>query len=435
MTSTHSFESVLDAAKLGSDWAWAALYGEIAAPVMGFFRCRGVADPEEATGDVFLELARGVAEFDGGRATFQTFVFSIAHRRLLTEKHYPKRRARSVLADQVLDRLHSDVEGMGAVAATEVPEEVRRTFEMLTIEQRDVLAMRVAGLSIEQVSEVLNRSGKTVRELQRQGIARVGGRTWPDLIDRDLDRLIDGSPSPTEDLAPLSSFISALKGLAAVSPSPGFVERHVGNAVSMVSTSHQTVAVRAPRRGGTVVAGLRRRVAAGATSLMMIVGLTGVAWASDSASPGDWNYAIDRALESIGIGAGGAEERLLELAVSGQDGTPTGTVQAGAGGEGGTIPSQRPLASPEASGLERAAITVADITAGSGRANEVRAGVSILLDYLMNPDTVDAPTVADLVKQFKQANANSIGHGPEDNPGQQRRPETGKPAETGKPNP
>ena len=64
MTLGHSFESVLDAAKLGAHWAWAVLYGEIAGPVTGFFRSRGVADPEEAAGDVFFELARGLTAFE-----------------------------------------------------------------------------------------------------------------------------------------------------------------------------------------------------------------------------------------------------------------------------------------------------------------------------------------------------------------------------------
>lgn len=174
MTLSHGFESVLDAAKFGAEWAWAALYGEIAGPVMGFFRSRGVADPEEAAGDVFFELARGLIDFEGDEESFTTFVFAIAYKRLLVENCYPHQRSRTVLADQVLDRLRGDVEVIGAVAATEVPEEVRRAFETLTPEQRDVLSLRiVAGLSVDQVAKVLNRGAKTVRALQTRGMARV----------------------------------------------------------------------------------------------------------------------------------------------------------------------------------------------------------------------------------------------------------------------
>jgi len=174
----HDFDSVLDAAKLGADWAWSALYGEIAGPVMGFFRCRGVADPEEAAGDVFFELARGLTDFEGSEESFRTFVFTLAYRRLLVENHYSPRRSRTALADRVLDRVRSDVEGMGGVVdPTEIPEEVRRAFGMLTPDQRDVLTLRiVAGLSVDQVAEVLNRGVKAVRDLQRRGMGRVRGQ-------------------------------------------------------------------------------------------------------------------------------------------------------------------------------------------------------------------------------------------------------------------
>lgn len=174
MSLGKSFESVLDAAKLGADWAWAVLYGEIAGPVMGFFRSRGLADPEEAAGDVFFELARGLADFEGTEESFRTFVFAIAYRRLLVENRFSTRRSRTLLADRVLDRLQADVDVIGVVSAPEIPREVVRAFSMLTPEQRDVLSLRiVAGLSVEQVGEVLNRGVKKVKSLQRHGMARV----------------------------------------------------------------------------------------------------------------------------------------------------------------------------------------------------------------------------------------------------------------------
>ncbi len=177
MTLGHSFESVLEAAKLGADWAWAVLYGEIAGPVTGFFRSRGVADPEEAAGDVFFELARGLVSFEGSEEPFHTFVFVIAYKRLLVENRYSNRKLRTVLADRVLDRLHDDAEVIGVIAEHQVSEEVRLAFEILTPEQRDVLSLRiVGGLSIDQVAEVLNRGVRKVKTVQRRGMARVRGQ-------------------------------------------------------------------------------------------------------------------------------------------------------------------------------------------------------------------------------------------------------------------
>jgi RNA polymerase sigma-70 factor (ECF subfamily) len=141
---------------------------------MGFFRSRGVEAPEDAAGDVFFELARGLVDFEGNEDSFRTFVFAIAYKRLLVENLYSHRRQRSTLSDRVLDRLQGDVLGTGPISATEVSEDLRRALESLTSEQRDVLCLRiVAGLSVEQVAEVLDRGVKTVRTLQRRGMSRV----------------------------------------------------------------------------------------------------------------------------------------------------------------------------------------------------------------------------------------------------------------------
>ena len=105
-------------------------------------------------------------------------VFALAYKRLLVENRYSTRRSRTVLADRALDHLRADVEVMGAVVdATEIPDEVRWAFEVLTPDQRDVLTLRiVAGLSVGQVAEVLNRGVKAVRDLQRRGMGRVRGQ-------------------------------------------------------------------------------------------------------------------------------------------------------------------------------------------------------------------------------------------------------------------
>jgi hypothetical protein len=47
--------------------------------------------------------------------------------------------------------------------------------------------------------------------------------------------------------------------------------------------------------------------------------MSGVAVAANRAAPGDALYGIDRALEKIGIGAGGAQERLAGAKASMSD--------------------------------------------------------------------------------------------------------------------
>jgi hypothetical protein len=246
---------------------------------------------------------------------------------------------------------------------------------------------------------------------------------WNELIDRDLDRLIDGKQPLNDDLALLESFVNSIGNFGAVTPSPEFIEYQAARAAETAQARHVTATEIPFSTGRRLALTLKRRVAAGATSLMMIVGMTGIAWASDSAVPGDWNYGIDRALESIGIGAGGAGERLQELATIREDGRSRGAEPA-------SQPGQNPVTAPDDAvvGLENAAATVVEITQGSQRAGEVREGVSALLAYLANTEAADGSTISEIAQQFKQAQGPSKSQRPDVNPGEQRRPEqAGKP--------
>ena len=250
-----------------------------------------------------------------------------------------------------------------------------------------------------------------------------------ELIDGDLDLLIDGIQSFNDDLAPLESFVNSLASLDVTAPSAEFLEYHAAEAAAAAQTRQAAIAGTGLKPRRRLVFGLNRRVTAGATSLMMILGMTGVAWASDSAVPGDWNYAIDRALESIGIGAGGAEERLQELAAIAKSEHPRGAEPASQTGQDPTTAPNDPVV-----GTENAAATIADITRGSQRANDVREAVSALVAYLSNTEAAERPTISELVEQFKKAHGSSRSNRPEVNPGEQHRPEqTDKPAEPGKP--
>lgn len=177
------FEPILEAARIGAEWAWSALYGEIAGPVTGFFRSRGVAEPESATGDVFFELSRNLLNFEGSEESFRTLVFTIAYQRLLVEEHHPRRNARSALADRVLDRLQSDIEVVIDDTDHAIPPDVRNAFEKLQPEQRDVLSLRVvAGLTTEQTAQVIGTTIDKVKAAQRTGLAAIRGSLPPPVM-------------------------------------------------------------------------------------------------------------------------------------------------------------------------------------------------------------------------------------------------------------
>ncbi len=172
MSLGHSFEVVMDAAKLGSEWAWATIYREVAGPLTGYFRAVGVDDPEDAAGDVYFDLAREIGRFQGDEDDFQTLLFSIAHNRYLAEITGSAEHTRTKLSDRILERMR-DTE-----APLIVPTQPHAGLESLPVRERDVVSLRIMGeLTIEQVGEILNLGTWTVKSLQRKGLSRLRSQT------------------------------------------------------------------------------------------------------------------------------------------------------------------------------------------------------------------------------------------------------------------
>lgn len=165
--SEESFESVLEAAKAGAEWAWASLYRELAGPVTGYLASRGAAEPEDVTSEVFLKVARSIHTFEGDKSSFRSWVFVIAHRRLIDER-------RSIGRRPDFTQLFPDNPG-GNVESEAVDllitDELRQAFEQLTDNQCDVLALRmIAGLTLADTAQVLGKKVGAVKALQRRAL-------------------------------------------------------------------------------------------------------------------------------------------------------------------------------------------------------------------------------------------------------------------------
>lgn len=170
MTHLPDFEAILAAAKCGAEWAWAVLYRDLAGPVTGYFTARGATDPEDLASEVFLQAARDVNSFEGDESAFRSWVFVIAHRRLVDSWRASGRRPPQIsLADTVVEPTGGNVEeeALENLAAGEI----LSCFERLTEDQRAVIALRVIGnLSLEETARVLGRRVGAIKALQRRGI-------------------------------------------------------------------------------------------------------------------------------------------------------------------------------------------------------------------------------------------------------------------------
>jgi uncharacterized membrane protein YgcG len=108
-------------------------------------------------------------------------------------------------------------------------------------------------------------------------------------------------------------FIDLIRAESAGEPSATMVAT-VARKAAMIARSAPPAGATSDAHSPRRLAGwkLRRQFAVAATAVLLFSATSGVAVAANRAAPGDALYGIDRALEKIGIGAGGAQERLVE---------------------------------------------------------------------------------------------------------------------------
>jgi len=167
------FDSVLQAARSGAPWALERLYQALSPAVLGYLRVQGAADPEDLTNEVFLGVLRRIASFDGTEDEFRSWIFTIAHSRLIDERRHNGRRPKlGVDGEEASDPAGGDVEHDALQRLSS--QRVQALCEGLVVDQRDVLLLRLmAGLTIEAIAEALGKSEGAVKALQRRGLANL----------------------------------------------------------------------------------------------------------------------------------------------------------------------------------------------------------------------------------------------------------------------
>ena len=163
------FPQVLAAAQEGAPWAWAALYHSVAPQLHGFARGRGAPEPEDVVGDVFHDVARNVHSFEGGESNFRSWVFTIAHNRLVDQW---RKTARGRDDAVPIPGDATSAEADAVAAAMDGP--AFAALGSLTEGQRSVMLLRtVADLSLEQVATVLGTNRNAVKAVQHRAVLRL----------------------------------------------------------------------------------------------------------------------------------------------------------------------------------------------------------------------------------------------------------------------
>lgn len=149
---------------------FSAVYQAYAGQVLGYLTAKGVPDPEATTQDVFLAVLPRLDEINGGVNGLRTFIFSVAHARMVDEH-----RKESRTPDQHEFEPERDAREASSAEAEAMlrlaPYEVMALLEHLGEEQREVLTLRiVAGLTVEQVAGIMGKTAGAVKQLQRRAL-------------------------------------------------------------------------------------------------------------------------------------------------------------------------------------------------------------------------------------------------------------------------
>lgn len=155
MASTPSVSQL----QAGDSDAWAWFFNEFSGQIAGYARRMGVVDAEDVTGTVLETVARSVGNFSGSRGQFRSWVFSIAHARIVDDIRKRSRRTEVEFDESFAGSSPS----ADTALATEDPE-LESAMAQLTDEQRSLLHLRfVVGLPTKEIARVNGKSEVATR--------------------------------------------------------------------------------------------------------------------------------------------------------------------------------------------------------------------------------------------------------------------------------
>jgi RNA polymerase sigma-70 factor (ECF subfamily) len=175
MPTAEPFDSVLIAARSGAEWAWARLVNGIDPTLRGYVRGQGGTDLDDLVSETWLHVARGIHRFEGDESQFRSWVFTIAHHRIIDERRRFGRKPSEFVEDDVLDQAgpvacSAEAEVMDRLRV----EELQRVLERLSPDQREVVTLRfIGGFTITEIAGIMGRKPGAVQALQRRAFRRL----------------------------------------------------------------------------------------------------------------------------------------------------------------------------------------------------------------------------------------------------------------------
>ena len=161
------------AAQNGCSASFERIYRQLAGQVASYLRWHRASDPDGLTNDVFAQVHRNLAGFEGDEQGFRSWLFTIAHHRMIDDRRRTSRQPQ-FQADLAMDESlgYGDVEEDAFAAMAE--DHVLELLGVLSPDQREVVLLRiVADLSVEEVAGTLGKSEGAIKALQHRAIGAL----------------------------------------------------------------------------------------------------------------------------------------------------------------------------------------------------------------------------------------------------------------------
>jgi len=176
-----SFEAVLAAAAGGDEHAFAILWRDLQPALLRYLRVVAPAVCEDLASETWLEVARGLARFQGSEAGFRSWVFTVAPQRVIDWRRREARHPTTPLPPEEVPERPGPSDAADPVLEAISTRAALALIAELPPDQAEVVTLRVvAGLDVAQVATIVGKRAGAVRVLSHRGLRRLAERLGAD---------------------------------------------------------------------------------------------------------------------------------------------------------------------------------------------------------------------------------------------------------------
>lgn len=189
----EGFERLLAAARRGDESAWTRIYLSVHPVLVGYLTGQRSPNAEDVASETLLQVVRDLHRFSGDEPAFRSWVFTIAHHRLIDDRRRTQARPADATDAGVIEREAPSTTFEDQAVANLGPAELEHLLTACTPDQRDVLLLRyVADLTLHEAAEVLGKDYNATKALHRRGLtalrAHVTSDQYPGAVQSALSR-------------------------------------------------------------------------------------------------------------------------------------------------------------------------------------------------------------------------------------------------------